>query len=132
MEWKGTGWHGALGRKRKGEEITSWLPAPLLGTKLKFRLLDPENNDATVIETKEIKSYWCTEWLEKDGYNIWAEHRPASILLKTKEIIPPVKLTLEYWINGIKQPPWKYKKGDENCTLGVGCPNDTPPPHSRS
>ena len=105
-----------------------WYPAPELGTKLKFRLVDPDNNNAPVITTSEINSYWCTEWLEQASYGAWAASRPQSFLRTgSSNVIAPVQLTLQYWINGTRQPDWKYQKGDENCTPNVGCQNNPPP-----
>lgn len=101
-----------------------WYPAPELKPRLKFRLLDPHNNNAQIFETKEIESYWCTEWLEESSYKKWAGVRPQ--MRATRKIIHPVELTLQYWINGVEQPLWAFKNGDQSCTANVGCPNDPP------
>lgn len=120
--WLGAaGWYALLIAslvRLKPEE--KWYPAPELKPRLKFRLLDPENNDAVILETQSAESYWCTEWLRDSSYEIWGRARPQ--FRRTRKPLEAVRWTLQYWINDVEQPLWRYQPGDENCVPNVGCP----------
>lgn len=99
-----------------------WFPAWELDISMRFKLIDPETNQ-TVIETKEKPGYWCTEWLELDAYQEWERCRGGKI--------DGTHLTLQYWINGVKQKDWEYQKDKDRddywCRPGRGYSGDWGP-----
>ena len=92
-----------------------WFPAWELDIEMRFKLIDPDTQQV-VIDTQPKPGYWCTEWLDVDVYKEWEDCRGAPI--------NGTHLTLQYWINGVRQPDWVYqndsKRDDYWCREGRG------------
>ena len=138
-------------RKNPNGVDERWYPAPELGAKIDFKLLDPENDDGVVIDSIERRRYitnnskyvttrpyrdpsdffWCTDWLTRESYERWAKSRPQY--RKGLGFIDGVQLAVEWQMRGmggdVIRGRWDYQPGDSICAPypAFGCARNNPP-----
>lgn len=125
----GAGWSALIAAGFARPVDQEWYPAPELGVKLSFQLVDPLNDNTVVIDAagKGKGGYWLTDWLPKSSYDAYSHSRAAYIEDRVAEIAP-VDLTLKWQIQfpggpKVSGPDWKAATGDWLCQPSIGCPN---------
>lgn len=76
---------------------TKWVPLVNPDLRIAFKLVNTKTGKV-IVDAPEKNTWWRTKWMSPDKYKEY----------KKTEDVPenPLEYTLQYWINGVRQPDW--------------------------